>query len=213
MKPDIELSGKKYSTLAATYDRQVHRGERVRRMAVEKLALLAGDVALDVGCGTGLSFALLEAGTGSEGRVIGVEASSDMLARARERMEANGWTNATLIEAPAESAKLPQASDAVLFHFVHDITRSPAAIENVFRQIKPGARVAMAGCKWSAWWAVPVNLYTWQLARRYVTTFDGLGRPWSHIQRFVPHLRVQSLFLGAVFVAWGRVSPPKDVPS
>ncbi len=213
MKPNSELSGKKYGALAATYDRQVRHGEGVRRAAVEKLALRVGDVALDVGCGTGLSLPLLEAGARPQGKVIGVEASPEMLARARGRVEANGWTNVTLIEATAEEARLPEAPDAVLFHFVHDITRSPAAVQNIFGQVKPGARVAVAGVKRSVWWAVPVNLYMWQLARRYVTTFEGFDRPWSHIRRFVPGLTVRSLRFGAVFVAWGTASPALEVGS
>ncbi len=206
MRPDIDLAREMYRRLAPTYDRQVTRGEAPRRLAIERLRLQPGDAVVDVGCGTGLSFSLFEERIGPEGKILGVDASSDMLARARERADTNGWTNVTLIEAPAEEAALPGKADAVLFHFVHDITRSPAAIANIFRQAKPDAGVALAGGKWAPWWAVPANAYMWYLARRYTTTLEGFDRPWSHIERYVPDLGVQSMLFGVVYVAWGRLS-------
>jgi ubiquinone/menaquinone biosynthesis C-methylase UbiE len=209
MKPDLERSREKYRSLAATYDRRVQRSEAVRREAVERLALRPGEIALDVGCGTGLSFPLLVEGVGAEGRVIGVEASADMLAKARERVREQGWPNVTLIEAAAEDAKLDAEADAVLFHFVHDISQSEAALQNVFGQVKDGGRVAAAGGKWAPWWAAPVNAYMWWLSRQYVTTYEGYREPWRRIRRFVPDLRVESRLFGAVYLAWGTARRPK----
>jgi hypothetical protein len=57
------------------------------------------------------------------------------------------------------------------------------------------------------WWAAPANLLVRSISRRYVTTFKGLGRPWDHLESFLPDLEVESLMLGGAYVAWGNLPP------
>lgn len=52
--------------------------------------------------------------------------------------------------------------------------------------------------------AVPVNAIVRSVARRYVTTFEGIDAPWSHLAAEVPGLRVHRLFLGGAYLAVGR---------
>jgi ubiquinone/menaquinone biosynthesis C-methylase UbiE len=211
MEPDRRVTLEKYRRHAAAYDRRATLAERVRLWprtrgrAIARLRLEPGDIALDVGCGTGLSFSLIQARIGSEGRLVGIDLSPDMLAKARERVESSGWQNVTLIESAVEEADIPVQADAVLFHFTYDILRSPPALDNVFRHVKKGGRVAAVGNKWAPWWAFPVNLYVWYVARQYVTTFEGFGRPWSQLARFVPDLRVKPILFGGGYIVWGTV--------
>jgi demethylmenaquinone methyltransferase/2-methoxy-6-polyprenyl-1,4-benzoquinol methylase len=194
-----------YRRHAPAYDRRVALAQPNRRQAVARLRLEPGDVVLDVGCGTGLSFPLIRARIGSDGQLVGIELSPDMMAKARERVESSGWQNVTLIESAVEEAHIPVQVDAILFHFTHDILRSLKALENVFQHVKRGGRVAAAGTKWAPWWAFPVNLYVWYIARQYVTTLEGLGRPWSHLVRFVPDLQVEPVLFYGGYIAWGTV--------
>ena len=139
-----------YRRLAGSYDLATAWLEPYRRRAISQLRLRPGDVVLDVGCGTGMSFEPIQAAIGPEGRLVGIEPSPEMLASARARVEDAGWSNVTLLEANAEDAAVPGPVDAVLFAFTHDVVISPEALANVLRQVKPGGRVAAAGPKWSA---------------------------------------------------------------
>lgn len=207
MRPDPGRAREIYRSLAEPYDRSVGAAQGVRREAIARLGLRRGDVVLDVACGTGLSFPLLEEGVGPEGRIIGIDLSPEMLAKARERIDNAGWQNVMLIESAVEEAAIPVAADAAFFHFTHDVMRSPAAIETVFRHLKPGGRVVSAGGKRAAWWALPVNIVMFFISRRYITTFEGFARPWSLLKQYVPNLRVTPALFGAAYIAQGTFQP------
>ncbi len=95
----------------------------------------------------------------------------------------------------------------MLFSLTHDVLQSERALENAFHHLRPGGQIAGFGAKWASGWRVPVNLYVWLVARRYVTTFAGFGQPWDRLSRFVPKLHVEELALGGAYVAWGRFPP------
>jgi hypothetical protein len=117
-----------------------------------------------------------------------------------------GWRNVTLAAAPAEDADLDcEPADAVLFSFTHDILQSPAALANVFRQARDGARVAAVGPCWAPWWASWLNALLAMQLQAFVTTFEGLDRPWRHLARFVPDLRVEPTGLGVIYLASGHL--------
>jgi len=65
--------------------------------AVRALDLQRGDTVVDIGCGTGLNFPLLQEAIGPEGRIIGVDLSDAMLAQAHRRAVENDWQNVELV--------------------------------------------------------------------------------------------------------------------
>ena len=179
-----------YRRRARFYDFQLALAEPVRRRAIERLGLKRGDTVLDVGCGTGLSFELLEQRIGHDaGKIVGIEQSSDMIEQARARAERNRFENVTLITSPVEEAEIPVLADAALFHFTHDILRTPAAVANVIRHLKPGARVVATGLKWARPWALPTNLMVLQAALFSVTSLEGLAAAVEQPRAMGPHRR------------------------
>jgi Methyltransferase domain len=85
--PRGALAARHYRAVASGYDAWTAAGQAYRERAVETLAPASGSVVLDVGCGTGLNFAGLEEAIGPHGRLVGIDLSSDMLARAHERVK------------------------------------------------------------------------------------------------------------------------------
>ncbi|GAA1158077.1 class I SAM-dependent methyltransferase [Nesterenkonia sandarakina] len=88
---------------------------------IELLELTAGEQVLDLGCGTGMNFPLLQDQVGPNGRIVGIDRSADMLAQARKKATRQGWDNVILIQAdataldPAEiSAQITRAGGQAL---------------------------------------------------------------------------------------------------
>jgi ubiquinone/menaquinone biosynthesis C-methylase UbiE len=203
--PNRDAALEQYRRRARFYDLELALIEPVRRRAIERLGLKGGETVLDVGCGTGLSFELLERRVGREGKIIGIEQSSDMLAQARTRAERNRLENITLINSPVEDAEIPVLADAALFHFTHDILRTPAAVANVIRNLKPGARVVASGLKWARPWAMPTNLMVLQAALLSVTSLEGLAQPWSNLARWARIDDVAMMLGRGVYIASATV--------
>lgn len=207
--PDAERALASYRAHAARYDRSALRTLPLRYRAIWNLALKPGDAVLDVACGTGLSFPILEDAIGVAGRLVGVELSPEMAALAQARIDRAGWANAELVVARMEDVDLnaPRGPfDAVAFNFTHDVLQSDAALANIFAACKPGARVAVAGSKLLPWYFAPLNVYVRWNNAPYMTTFAGLGKPWARLLRYVPELTITPALFGACYLAYGRYS-------
>jgi ubiquinone/menaquinone biosynthesis C-methylase UbiE len=88
-----------YDFLAPAYDPGFERIYRpFRSRALEKLRMNAGDILLDLACGTGQNFPLLAKQIGGQGRIVGVDISSGMLHRARSKTKKLGLANVSLLQ-------------------------------------------------------------------------------------------------------------------
>lgn len=199
----------KYRRRAAAYDSTTRFTQPIRLKAICLLALKPGDVVIDVGCGTGLSFATILEQISPGGRLIGIEQSPEMMAQARERVGREGWSNVTLIESPVEDASLQVQADALLFFYTHDILRTESAVRALVSAAKPGARFAVAGVKYYPWWLAPANLHVWVKNWLYNAKPSGLRRPWDVLERHV-QLAVEPTLYGRGYLAWGssKIAPP-----
>jgi len=209
--PDPHEARRRYDGMADEYDRRLgfqssrlgRYQEGIRKRAVAALQLQPGQTVLDVGCGTGASFARLVAAVGSAGRVVGVDQSAGMLEVATKRIVDHGWTNVELVEARVEEARPPDA-DAAFFFFTHDLMRTPAALDNVTAAVRSGGRVVAAGAKRPSLWLAPIALVAQVVMRRYVTTNDGIAKPWDLLADRLEDVTSESLLLGAIYVVAGR---------
>ncbi len=82
----------------------------LRRVAIASLRLHEGDTVLDVGCGNGRNFPYLMQHVGGSGKIIGIDYSKYMLAKALKIIKDNGWKNITLIHIDAAKITFPPDS-------------------------------------------------------------------------------------------------------
>jgi tRNA A58 N-methylase Trm61 len=193
-----------YYEHARSYNRDTGVFDPYRRAVVDALPLQAGQVVLDVGCGTGLCCSLLREKVGPDGTVIGIEESPEMAAVAREHIAREGWRNVTVAQSPAEDARLEGTADAALFCAVHDILQSPGALRNVVAMLCPGAWVAAGGGKWAAPVMMAVNSMVRVLHAPYVRSFSGFDRPWRYLEHLVEDVEVREMAFGGGYVMTGH---------
>ena len=201
-----QISIERYRRRAAGYDASAEFTMPLRQRTIALLALRPGDVVLDVGAGTGLSFAPLLEAVGETGRLLAFEQSPEMFEQARARVAREGWGERVwLQQASAEQVRLPEPADAALFNYVHDISRQPEAIAHLMRQLKPGARIAIAGMKFFPWWTGPLNVLAWLKNRPYNALAADLWRPWDHIEVWCEDFQRRSTQWGMGYIARGRL--------
>jgi ubiquinone/menaquinone biosynthesis C-methylase UbiE len=187
------------------------RGQRLR--AVQALDLRAGDTVVDMACGTGLNFSLLENAIGPAGRIVGVDLTDAMLAQAQDRIETNGWSNVSLVQADAAGFDFPTEVDAILSTYALSQVPDCAAV------IAHGAAALSAGGRWVVLdLKVPDRTPGWltQLGTATVRPFAWIDewvmrRPWEAIRAAMQEELADpswtELFFGTAFLVAGSKRP------
>ena len=105
-----------------------------------------GERVLDVGCGAGTDTLVAAQMVGPEGRVVGIDMTPEMLAKARAATAELGARNVELLQAEAERLPFPDASfDVVISNGVIDlIPDKDAVFAEIFRVLAPGGRIQVA---------------------------------------------------------------------
>jgi ubiquinone/menaquinone biosynthesis C-methylase UbiE len=105
-----------------------------------------GSVVLDLGCGSGIDSLVAARRAGPSGRVIGIDFSAAMLARARDSLAKTGIGNVTFKQADAESLPLADASvDIALANGIFNLNPPREVIfRELARVVRPGGSVYAA---------------------------------------------------------------------
>jgi ubiquinone/menaquinone biosynthesis C-methylase UbiE len=187
------------------------RAQRLR--AVQALGLRAGDSVIDIACGTGLNFSLVQEVIGPRGRIVGVDLTDAMLAQAQDRIDLNGWSNISLVQADAAAFDFPTEVNAILSTYA--LTQVPECAE----VIAHGAAALSAGGRWAVLdLKVPDNTPGWlaQLGTAIVRPFASIDewkmrRPWDAIrasmQEELADVSWTELFFGTAFLVAGSRGP------
>ena len=105
-----------------------------------------GLTVLDLGCGAGTDLLIASQMAGPDGRVIGIDMTAGMLARARASAEAMDLTGVELHESLIESLPVPDETvDVVISNGVIDLVPDKDAVfSEIDRVLRPGGRVQLA---------------------------------------------------------------------
>jgi demethylmenaquinone methyltransferase/2-methoxy-6-polyprenyl-1,4-benzoquinol methylase len=183
------------------------RAQRLR--TVQALGLHAGDSVIDIACGTGLNFSLIEEVIGPGGRIVGVDLTDAMLARAQARIETNGWSNISLVRSDAVDFDFPTEVDGILSTYA--LSQVPESAEVIAR----GAAALSGGGRWAVLdLRVPDNApgSLARLGTAMVRPFASIDewitrRPWETIraamQEELADASWTDLFFGTAFLAAG----------
>jgi ubiquinone/menaquinone biosynthesis C-methylase UbiE len=200
---------KHYNVTSRLYPAPGYPQQIYRVRAVRALGLRPGDTVVDMACGTGQNFPLIEQVIGPAGRIVGVDLTDAMLAQAGRRVESNGWSNVSLVQGDAASFESPTEVDAILSTYA--LSQVPECGE----VIAHGAAALAGGGRW-----VVLDLKAPELAPRWLTQLGmAVARPFASIDQWVerrPWETIRAameeelvdvswteLFLGTAFLAVG----------
>jgi len=167
VRRSVEEARRAYDRMSAWYDLFGGFGERrCIELGLDLLGVRTGERVLEVGCGTGSALVPLARSAGKSGKVYGLDLSSGMAHRTRERLDrASLGGRVPLIL--GDGATLPLAEDAVDAIFVSftlelfDTSRIPLALAECRRVLNANGRMCVVSLAKRGTDSLSVRIYEW----------------------------------------------------
>jgi len=175
-------------------------------------SLKSGDRVLVFCCGTGADFPIILEKIGKNGKIVGVDFSSEMLRVAKEKIKSNKWTNVDLIEADVTKFKIDQDEkfDAgVCTLGISIIPGFLSAYENLVSLVKNGGEIIIGDMQLASGILSGFDPITVLMAKKYGGTHEGHENS-LHLRKMMrdklSDVREREFFFRSYFYCIGRTN-------
>ena len=181
-----------------------------KKKAFNDSTLKKGDKVLVFCCGTGLDFPYILDRIGAEGKIIGVDFSTEMLKQASAKIETNNWKNIKLIEADITKSnnEFKEEFDAgVCTLGLSIIPEFQLGYSNLLGSVKSGGEIIIGDMQLASGWLTIFNPLTIFLARKFGGSHEGHENSLElnkKMKQELSNFRRKVFFLGAYYYCIGN---------
>jgi ubiquinone/menaquinone biosynthesis C-methylase UbiE len=179
-----------------------------RKEAIHSIGLRPGDTIVDLGCGTGLNFSILQQGIGPQGKIVGVDITDAMLEVAKARVAAHGWSNVELVKCDVAEYLFPSPLDGILSTFA--LTLAPEydeVVKDGALALRPGGRFVVLDFKRPSGWLMnkAAPLLSLLLTGPFGGTIEMASRtPWKSLEKYLALVQFTNLYFGGAYIVTGE---------
>jgi demethylmenaquinone methyltransferase/2-methoxy-6-polyprenyl-1,4-benzoquinol methylase len=141
---------------------------------------------------------------GAGGRVVGIDLTDAMLARARGRVERAGWRNVELVRCDAADFEFPGIDGVISTYALTLVPEFDEVIRKAAAALAPRKRMVVVDFKAPDAWPTWLLKAIVPLLRPFGVTLPlRERRPWEAMRRYFPNVEVRERYLGTTYVAAG----------
>jgi demethylmenaquinone methyltransferase/2-methoxy-6-polyprenyl-1,4-benzoquinol methylase len=198
--------------VAKKYDMSMsHLFAKLKNQAFNNSSLKKGDKVLVFCCGTGLDFPHLLKIIGKDGKIIGVDFSSEMLQIAKRKIEKNNWENIEIIEADVTKFKDKldnKANVGICTLGMSIIPEYKNAYYNLLSNVKKQGEIIIGDMQLASGWYAKLNPFTILLAKRYGGTYEGHQNSlklYFLMKKELKNVKKREFFFNAYYYCIGKL--------
>ena len=162
----------------------VGMGARFRRKTLQFAQLLPGEHVLDVGCGSGVLTRLAAEEVGSDGEVIGIDPSAEMIQVAKHKaakVHSKAHFQLGVIESlPFEDERFDIVLSSMMLHHLPPELKV-AGLREIFRVLKSGGRLMVVDVDKPTGMLGRVLMFPWRKDPAVKDNLEG------HVPEFIQH--------------------------
>lgn len=212
----MDLSAEKirkiYTSGRATrYDMALpHSFSKWKKKAFDESSLKTGDHVIVFCCGTGLDFPYIIEKIGHRGKITGIDFSSEMLEKAKDRIKRNHWQNVELLQADVTDFKnkLKMKADAgVCTLGLSIIPDYKLAYYNLLSNVKTRGDIIIGDMQLASGWLSRLNPITVFLSKGFGGTFEGHQNSlelFELMKKELDDLRKREFFFNSYYYCIGK---------